>query len=77
MFFLCGMVALHDLHWNFIFSSQMICKQYIVLNHMFSNPLQKQESIPVGSPEVNVASVSFMSIRTHQLISQQFVVATF
>ena len=29
------MVALHDLCWNFLFSRQMICKQYIVLNHMF------------------------------------------
>ena len=29
------MVALHDLHWNFLFSCQMICKQHIVLNHMF------------------------------------------
>ena len=27
----------HDLHWNF--SCQMICKQYNILNHMFSNPL--------------------------------------
>ena len=33
---LCGMVALHDLHWNFLFSHQMICKQYIILNHVFS-----------------------------------------
>ena len=29
------MVALHDLHWNFLFSDQMICKQHIILNHMF------------------------------------------
>ena len=29
------MVALHDLCWNFIFSHQMICKQHIVLNHVF------------------------------------------
>ena len=29
------MVALHDLHWNFLFSCQMICKQHIILNHMF------------------------------------------
>ena len=29
------MVALHDLRWNFLFSCQMICKQHIVLNHMF------------------------------------------
>ena len=29
------MVALHDPCWNFVFSHQMICKQYIVLNHMF------------------------------------------
>ena len=33
------MVALHNLCWNFLFSCQMICKQYIVLNHVFSNPL--------------------------------------
>ena len=30
-----GMVALHDLCWNPLFSCQMICKQYIVLNHVF------------------------------------------
>ena len=29
------MVVLHNLHWNFLFSHQMICKQYIVLNHVF------------------------------------------
>ena len=29
------MVALHDLCWNLLFSCQMICKQYIILNHMF------------------------------------------
>ena len=29
------MVALHDLYWNFLFSHQMICKQDIILNHMF------------------------------------------
>ena len=28
------MVALHDLHCNFLFSCQMICKQYIILNHV-------------------------------------------
>ena len=32
---LCGMVALHDLHWNFLFSCQMICNQHIILNHVF------------------------------------------
>ena len=31
----CGMAALHDLHWDFLFSHQMICKQRIVLNHVF------------------------------------------
>ena len=36
------MVALHDLHWNFLCSRQMICKQYIILNHVFLNPLQYQ-----------------------------------
>ena len=43
------MAALHDLHWDFLFSCQMICKQHIILNHVFfryesnqviSNPLQ-------------------------------------
>ena len=29
------MVALHDLRWNLLFSCQMICKQNIVLNHVF------------------------------------------
>ena len=29
------MAALHDLHWDVPFSCQMICKQHIVLNHMF------------------------------------------
>ena len=29
------MVALHDLCWNFLFSHQMICKQHIILNHVF------------------------------------------
>ena len=29
------MAALHDLHWDFLFSHQMVCKQHIVLNHMF------------------------------------------
>ena len=28
------MVALPNLHLNFLFSHQMICKQYIVLNHV-------------------------------------------
>ena len=28
------MAALHDLHWDFLFS-RMICKQHIVLNHVF------------------------------------------
>ena len=32
---LCEMIALHDLCWNFLFSHQMICKQHIVLNHVF------------------------------------------
>ena len=32
-----GIVALHDLHWNFLFSHQMISKQDIVLNHVFSD----------------------------------------
>ena len=47
------MVALHDLCWDFLFSHQMICKQYIILTHMLFpevilNPLHKQECIPVG-----------------------------
>ena len=48
------MVALHDFCWNFPLSHQMICKQHIVLNHVFfrykSNlkPIEKQECIPVG-----------------------------
>ena len=29
------MAALHDLHWDFLFFCQMICKQHIVLNHVF------------------------------------------
>ena len=29
------MVALHNLCCNFLFSRQMICKQYIILNHVF------------------------------------------
>ena len=29
------MAVLYDLHWNPLFSRQMICKQYIVLNHVF------------------------------------------
>ena len=29
------MVALHDLHWNYFISRQMICKQHIVLNYVF------------------------------------------
>ena len=29
------MVALHDLCQNPLFSCQMICKQYIILNHVF------------------------------------------
>ena len=36
------MAAPHDLHWNPLLCCQMICKQYIVLNHVFfqyeSNP---------------------------------------
>ena len=31
----CRMAALHDLCWDFLFSRQMICKQHIILNHMF------------------------------------------
>ena len=30
------MAALQDLCWDFLFSHQMICKQHIILNHMFS-----------------------------------------
>ena len=41
------MVALHDLYWNFLFSCQMICKQYIVLNHMFLNLLQQCQQVYV------------------------------
>ena len=29
------MAALHDLRWDFLFSHQMICKQHIILNHVF------------------------------------------
>ena len=29
------MAALHDLCWDFLFSYQMICKQHIILNHVF------------------------------------------
>ena len=29
------MVALHDLCRNFLFFRQMICKQHIILNHVF------------------------------------------
>ena len=29
------MVAPHDLCLNFLFSCQMICKQHIILNHVF------------------------------------------
>ena len=29
------MIALHGLCWNFLFSHQMICKQCIILNHVF------------------------------------------
>ena len=29
------MVVLHNLHQNFLFSHQIICKQHIILNHMF------------------------------------------
>ena len=29
------MVALHNLCWDFLFSHQIICKQHIILNHMF------------------------------------------
>ena len=29
------MAVLHNLYWDFLFSCQMICKQHIVLNHMF------------------------------------------
>ena len=29
------MAAPHNLHWNPLFSHQMICKQYIILNHVF------------------------------------------
>ena len=29
------MAALHNLCWDFLFSRQMICKQHIVLNHVF------------------------------------------
>ena len=29
------MAALHDLPWDFLFFHQMICKQHIVLNHVF------------------------------------------
>ena len=61
------MAALHDLCWDFLFSSQMICKQHIVLNHVFfqyeSNlePVTVipkiickyvPELVPKGSPEV-------------------------
>ena len=31
----CGTAALHDFCWDFLFSRQMICKQHIVLNHVF------------------------------------------
>ena len=45
------MVALRDLHCNFLFSRQMICKQYIVLTHVLfpeviSNPLQLYKDGP-------------------------------
>ena len=29
------MAALHDLHWDFLFSCQKNCKQHIILNHVF------------------------------------------
>ena len=29
------MAAPHDLCWNPLFSCQMICKQYIILHHVF------------------------------------------
>ena len=29
------MAALHNLHWDFLFSRQMIFKQHIILNHVF------------------------------------------
>ena len=52
------MAAPHNLCWNPLFSHQMICKQYIILNHMFfwyESNLEirtcysnKQECIPLG-----------------------------
>ena len=32
-------IALHDLCWTLLLSHQMICKQYIILNHVFLNLL--------------------------------------
>ena len=45
------MAALHDLHWDFLFSHQMICKQHIILNCVFFqyesnlNPLHSHDVI--------------------------------
>ena len=47
---LCGIVALNDLCWNFLFSCQMICKQYIVLNHMFFRYESNLEPITLKGP---------------------------
>ena len=47
---LCGMVACHDLHWNPLFSRQMICKQYIILNHVFFRYESNLETVTFNIP---------------------------
>ena len=50
------MAALHDLRWNILFSRQMICKQHIVLNHVFfryESNLEPITLIPIAFKDWN------------------------
>ena len=47
------MVALHNLRWNFLFSCQMICKQYIVLNHVF---FQYESNLEIQTRYINATA---------------------
>ena len=47
------MVALHDLPWDFLFSHQMICKQYIVLNHVF---FQYESNLEIQTRYIHIKS---------------------
>ena len=45
------MAALHDLCWDFLFSCQMICKQHIILNHVF---FQYESNLKIRTHYINM-----------------------